>query len=66
MNLLCIDFIKLDPSKDGKENALVMTETFSKFIVVVVMSNQQVKTVAKALLDEWFYIYGIPSRIHSA
>ena len=25
MNLLCIDLMKVDPSKDGKENVLVMT-----------------------------------------
>ena len=31
MDLLCIDFMKVDPSKDGKENVLVMTDAFSKF-----------------------------------
>ena len=53
------------PSKDGKENVLVMTDAFSKFSVAVVMPNQKAKTVAKALVDKWFYIYGIPTRIHS-
>ena len=53
------------PSKDGKENVLVMTDAFLKFNVAVVMPNQQVKTVAKALVDTWFYVYGIPTRIHS-
>ena len=65
MDLLCIDFMKVDPSKDGKENVLVMTDAFSKFSVAVVMPNQQAKTVAKALVDKWFYVYGIPTRIHS-
>ena len=65
MDLLCIDFMKVDPSKDGKENVLVMTDAFSKFSVAVEMPNQQVKTVAKALVDKWFYIYGIPTRIHN-
>ena len=46
MDLLCIDFMKVDPSKDGKENVLVMTDAFSKCSVAVVMPNQQVKTVA--------------------
>ena len=50
------------PSKDGKENLLVMTETFSNFTVAVVTPNQQAKTV---LVDRWFYTYYIPSRIHS-
>ena len=57
MDLLCIDFMKVDPSSDGKENVLVMTDAFSKFSVAVVMSNQQVRTVAKALADKWFYTY---------
>ena len=65
MDLLCIDFMKVDPSKRWKENVLVMTNAFSKFSVAVVMPNQQAKAVAKALVDKWFYTYGIPSRIHS-
>ena len=65
MGLLCIDFMKVDPSKNGKENVLAMTYAFSKFSVTVVMQNQQAKTVAKALVDKWFYTYGIPARIHS-
>ena len=28
---LCIDFTKMDPSRDGKENALVLTDAFTKF-----------------------------------
>ena len=65
MDLVCIDFMEVDPSKDRKENILVMTDAFSKFSVAVVMPNQQVKTVAKALVYMCFYAYGIPSRIHS-
>ena len=65
MDLLCTDFMKVDLSKDGKENVLVMTNTFSKFSVAVVTPNQQVNTVAKTLVDKWFYTYGIPTRIHS-
>ena len=42
-----------------------MTDAFSKFSVAVVTSNQQAKTVAKTLVDKWFYVYGIPTRIHS-
>ena len=64
MDLLCIDFMKVDLSKDGKENVFVMTAAFSKFSVAVVMSNQQAKTIAKALMEKWFYTHGIPSRIH--
>ena len=57
--------MKVDLSKDRKKNVLVMTETFSKFSMAVVMPNQQAKTVAKTLVDKWFYTYGISFRIHS-
>ena len=65
LEMLCLDFTMMDHSKDGKENILVMTDTFSNFTVAVVTPNQQVKTVAKALVDKWFYTYVITSRIHS-
>ena len=65
LDLLCLDFTKIDPSKTGKENVLVMTDAFSKFSVAVVTLNQMALTVAKALVEKWFHMYGIPSRIHS-
>ena len=53
--------MKVDPSKDGKENVSVMMDAFSKFSLAVVRPNQQAETVAKALVDKWFYVYGIPT-----
>ena len=60
-----MDFIKVNPSKGGKENVLVMTDALSEFSVVVTTNNQQALTVAKALVEHWFHVYGIPSCIHS-
>ena len=65
LNLVCLDFTKVDPSKGGKENILVMTDAFTKFSVAVTTNNQQTLTVAKALVKRWFHVYGIPSCIHS-
>ena len=65
LDLLCLDFTKIDPSKTSKENVLVMTDAFSKFSVAVVTPNQKALTVAKALVEKWFHMYRIPSRIHS-
>ena len=65
MDLLCLDFTKIDPSRAGKENVLIMTDAFSKFSVTVVTPNQRALTVAKVLVDKWFHVYGVPSCIHS-
>ena len=65
MDLVCIDFTKVDPSKDGKENILVLTDTFTKFSQAFVTPNQKAITIAKILVDKWFYTYGIPACIHS-
>ena len=65
LDLVCLDFTKVDPSKGGKENVLVMTDAFTKFSVAVTTNNQQALTVAKALVERWFNMYGIPSHIHS-
>ena len=43
IDLLLVDFIKMDPSKNGKENVLVMTDTFFEFSVAVVTPNQKEK-----------------------
>ena len=55
----------MDPSRDGKENALVLTDAFSKFSQAFVTPIQKALNMAKIIVDHWFYIYGIPARIHS-
>ena len=56
---------KVDPSKYGKENILVLTDAFTKFSQAFVTLSQKAITIAKILVDRWFYVYGIPACIHS-
>ena len=41
MDLLCIDFTKVDPSKDGKENILVLIDAFTKSSQAFITPNQK-------------------------
>ena len=52
LDLLCIDFLKVDPSRDGKENILVLTVAFTKFSQAFIMNNQKALTVAKILVEK--------------
>ena len=63
--IVAIDFTLLEPSQNGLENVLVMTDVFSKYTVAVPTRDQRAETVAQVLLTEWFFQFGVPSRIHS-
>ena len=65
LDLICLDFTKIDPSKSGKENVLIITDAFTKFSLAVCTTNQTTKTITKILIEKWFHVYGVPSRIHS-
>ena len=66
LDLVCLDFTKIDPSKTGKENVLVITDAFTKLSLAVCTPNQKAKMVAKILIEKWFHVNGVPSRIHSS
>lgn len=63
--IVAIDFTVLEPSQAGQENVLVMTDVFSKFTVAIPTWDQQASTVARVLVEEWFFKFGVPGRIHS-
>ena len=65
LDLLCIGFLKVDPSRDSKENILVLTDAFTKFSQAFITNNQKALTITKILVNKWFYIYGILACIHS-
>ena len=65
LKLLCIDFMKADIAKGGKENILVLTDAFSKYSQAIITNNQKALMVAKILVEKWFCVFRIPARIHS-
>lgn len=65
LDILVIDFTVLEPASDGKENVLIMIDLFSKYIQYIPTRDQSASTVAEALVNHWFYNFGVPCQIHS-
>ena len=67
IKMLCMNFTKIDLAEDGKENVLVLTDTFSKFSQAFVCHpNQKGLTIVKNLVNIWFYVYGNPAKFITA
>ena len=64
LEVLAIDFTLLEPSSSGIENALVLTDVFTKYTQVIPTKDQKARTVAKVLVKDWFVRFGVPQRIH--
>lgn len=65
LELLCMDFLTIEPDTSNTKDILVLTDHFTKFAVAIPTPNQKAKTVAKCLWNEFMVYYGIPERIHS-
>lgn len=65
LELVCMDFLSLEMSKGGFQNILVVTDHFTKYALAFPTRNQEARTVAKILFDQFIVHYGIPERLHS-
>ena len=65
LDLLCIDYLSLEPSKGGIENILVITDHFSRYAAAVPVRSTKAKPTAKVLFDLFITHYGFPARLHS-
>ncbi len=60
LNLVCIDFLSLEPDTKGIANVLVITDHFTRYAQAFPTKDQRAVMVAKL-----FVHYGLPSHIHS-
>lgn len=65
LDLVCIDFLSIEPDSCGVDNILIITDHFTRYAQAIPTNNQRATTVAKVLLEKFFVHYGLPCRIHS-
>ena len=65
MDLVCIDFLKVDTDRYNKSYVLVITDHFTRFARAIPMRNQTARAVADVLWKEFFLDFGYPGRLHS-
>lgn len=65
MDLVCIDFLSIEPDLKGVANVLVVTDHFTRYAQAYPARDQKALTVAKILVEKFFVHYGLPAGIHS-
>jgi len=65
MEMICLDFLTIEPCKGGFENILVITDHFSRYAQAFPTRNQTAVTTAKVLYENFVVHYGLPLKIHS-
>uniref|UniRef100_A0A8P4K456 Gypsy retrotransposon integrase-like protein 1 n=1 Tax=Dicentrarchus labrax TaxID=13489 RepID=A0A8P4K456_DICLA len=65
LELVCMDFLSLEPDTSNTKDILVITDHFTKYAVAIPTPNQRAQTVARCLWDNFMVHYGIPERLHS-
>ena len=65
LQIVAMDYTVLEPSSDGRENVLVLTDVFTKYTIAVATCNQHAEKVARVLVNEWFFVFGVPLQLHS-
>lgn len=65
LDLVCIDFLQIEPDSKGVTNVLVVTDHYTRYAQAFATKDQKAITVARVLWEKYFVHYGLPARIHS-
>lgn len=61
LELVCLDYITLEPSKGGIQDILVLTYHFTKFSVAVFTKHQTAKSTNEAIFNNFNLHYKVPT-----
>jgi transposase InsO family protein len=66
MERINMDFLgPLQQTPRGNRHLLVVTDTYTKWVIAIPLQNQEASTVADALIEHVITPYGVPSQLHS-
>lgn len=65
LELVCIDFLSIEPDRSNTKDVLVITDFFTKYALAIPTPNQKARTVAKCLWENFIIHYGFPEKLHS-
>ena len=63
MELVHLDYLKKEPSKDNIENVLIVTDHFTRYAQAFPSKSQTALATAKLLWNNFILHYGFPSKI---
>lgn len=65
LELVCMDFLTIEPDSRDTRNILVITDHYTKYAQAYPTKDQTAKTVATVLWENFISHYGFPRRLHS-
>ncbi|MEE6512365.1 hypothetical protein FKM82_019316 [Ascaphus truei] len=65
MDLVCMDFLCIEPDSRGICNMLVITDHYTRYAQAFPTKDQKAITVAKILWEKYLVHYGLPNCLHS-
>ena len=65
MEIVCIDYPSLEPSKGGVENIIVITDHIARYAQAIPTRNQTARNTAREMFDNFIVHYGFPACLHS-